>query len=90
MEIDLVAVSEATRRIRFGTCRRNPAKLLASLPALRASVATFLKHHSAYADWMIEYCAIAPQIPPAIRDELSAAGVISQPLTDLLAPLTTV
>lgn len=90
VEIDLVALSEATRRIRFGTCRRNPAKLLASLPALRASVATFLKHHRAYADWMIEYCAIAPQIPPAIRDELSAAGVISQPLTDLLAPLTTV
>lgn len=39
IEIDLVAVSESTRRIRFGTCKRNPAKLMSSLPALRAGAA---------------------------------------------------
>lgn len=90
VEIDLVAVSESTQRIRFGTCKRNPAKLLGSLPQLKANVAVFLKHHRTYETWTVEYCAIAPRISAALRSELRSANVISQPLTDLLAPLASV
>ena len=87
IEIDLVAVSESTRRIRFGTCKRNPAKLMSSLAALRTGAAAFLAHHAHYAEWQVEFCAIAPQIPLGIQAELQAAGVIAQPLQSLLALL---
>lgn len=87
VEIDLVAVSESTRRIRFGTCKRNPAKLAGSLTVLRADAETFLKHHGHFTTWTVEYCAIAPRIPSDIQIELEAAGVIAQPLQNLLAPL---
>ena len=87
IEIDLVAVSESTRRIRFGTCKRNPAKLVSSLPALRAGAAAFLAHHTHFASWQVEFCAIAPRIPPEVQAQLQAAGVIAQPLHSLLALL---
>ncbi len=87
VEIDLVAVSEPTRRIRFGTCKRNPAKLMNSLPALRAGAAAFLAHHAQYAEWQVEFCAIAPQIPQHLQAELQSAGVIAQSLQSLLAVL---
>jgi hypothetical protein len=89
VEIDLVAVSETTRRIRFGTCKRNPAKLIGSLPALRAGAAAFLLHHVEFADWQVEYCAIAPQIAPELQARLQEANIIAQPLETLLASLQT-
>ncbi|MBV5345900.1 MAG: hypothetical protein JZU63_10495, partial [Rhodoferax sp.] len=89
IEIDLVAVSESTRRIRFGTCKRNPAKLMGSVPALRVGAAAFLSHHAHYAEWQVEFCAIAPQISPGIQAELEAVGVIAQPMQSLLALLAT-
>lgn len=87
--IDLVAVSESTQRIRFGTCKRNASKLVGSLPALRHSAAQFLAHHTQYAQWQVEYCAIAPHMPPDVVATLDAAGVVAQPLQLLLKPLLT-
>ena len=87
LEIDLVAVSETTHRIRFGTCKRNPHKLLGSLGSLRANVQSFLKHHTQYAHWTVELCAIAPTLTPSIRQALADEGVIAQSLADLWAPL---
>jgi uncharacterized protein len=87
LEIDLVAVSETTHRIRFGTCKRNPNKLPGSLDSLRANVQAFLEHHTQYARWTVELCAIAPTISPSIRQALAGEGVIAQSLTDLWAPL---
>jgi len=84
IEIDLVAVSEATRRIRFGTCKRNPSKIMGSLDSLRVNTATFLQHHHKFDGWRIEYCAIAPQIPDEIQRQLQSAGVISQSLQSLI------
>jgi AAA+ ATPase superfamily predicted ATPase len=89
VEIDLVAVSESTQRIRFGTCKRNASKLVSSLPALRHSAALFLAHHTQYAHWQVEYCAIAPHMPPDVVATLDAAGVVAQPLQQLLKPLLT-
>lgn len=87
IEIDLVAVSETTGRIRFGTCKRNPAKLLSSLPQLKANAQSFLKHHNRYANWAVEYCAIAPHIAPDIRSRLEDEDVIPQSLPELWRPL---
>lgn len=87
VEIDLVAVSESTRRIRFGTCKRNADKLLASVPALRTNVEAFLRHHTAYADWGIEYCAVSPQISAELSERLRAENIIPQSLADLWHPL---
>lgn len=87
VEIDLVAVSEPTQRIRFGTCKRNPDKLLASVATLKTNAAAFLAHHSSYASWQVEYCAIAPAIPGSVQAQLQAAGVMPQPLAALLALL---
>ena len=86
VEIDLVAVSDSSRRIRFGTCKRNSAKLLSSLASLRANAAVFLKHHH-FETWHVEYCAIAPRIPADIRTQIQSAGVIPQTLQDLTDPL---
>lgn len=89
VEIDLVAVSETTRRIRFGTCKRNPARLIGSLSALRAGAAAFLAHHVEFADWQVEYCAIAPKMTTEDRARLREEKVIAQPLDVLLSFLKT-
>ncbi len=87
VEIDLVAVSEETQRIRFGTCKRNPDKLHASIEALQRHAVTFLQHHPTYAGWQIEYVAIAPNIDAPLAAELRSRNVIPQPLSQLLKPL---
>ncbi|HNN44821.1 MAG: ATP-binding protein [Rhodocyclaceae bacterium] len=87
VEIDLVAVSEEDRRIRFGSCKRNPEKLQPSVLALKTGADSFLKHHQRFADWRIEYCAIAPRISDQLAGELRANGVIPQSISTLLQPL---
>jgi uncharacterized protein len=87
VEIDLVAVSEETRRIRFGTCKRNPDKLLGSIAALRHNAATFLQHHAAYQGWTVEYVAISPTMTAHHQHQLNQENIIAQPLQALLQPL---
>lgn len=87
VEIDLVAVSEQDRRIRFGSCERSPERLLGSVAKLKEDASAFLKHHQQFADWRTEYCAIAPTIPPALANELRAGGVMPQSIGTLLQPL---
>lgn len=83
VEIDLVAVNEDEERIRFGTCKRNPERLLESVPGLQRSTARFLALHARFKSWRIEYVAIAPIISAKISDALSAHGVSPQSLRDL-------
>ena len=87
VEIDLVAVSEETRRIRFGTCKRNPDKLLGSIASLRHNAGSFLQHHAAYKDWTVEYVAIAPTMSADHQRKLQQENIIAQPLQKLLQPL---
>ena len=87
VEIDLVAVDEDGRRLRLATCKRNPARLAAAIPALRMHGQRFLAAHPRFGGWTVEYVAIAPQIPPAVRAELAALQVLSQDLVDLTAGL---
>jgi hypothetical protein len=82
-EIDLVAIDESERRIRFGSCKRNPARLVEDIPVLDGHVARFLAHLPRFADWRVEKVGIAPVVPPPIRTRLQAAGHLVQDLVDL-------
>lgn len=87
VEIDLVAVSEDERRIRFGTCKRNAARLPAGIAALRRSAERFLGVHRRFTSWRVELVAIAPRLTPEERQALIAVDVIPQDLIDLTAGL---
>ncbi|MBM3872192.1 MAG: ATP-binding protein [Verrucomicrobia bacterium] len=87
VEIDLVAVSESERRIRFGTCRRNPDKLFESLAGLRTGAEAFIQTHGRFCDWRREFVAISPEITPEFRTRLRHSAVIAQDLHDLTAGL---
>lgn len=87
IEIDLVAVDEENRRLRFGTCKRNPERLLAAAQTLQTHAARFLGVHRRFSEWRIDYVAIAPRIEPTLREHLAAAGTIAQDLADLTSGL---
>lgn len=83
IEIDLVAIDEDARRIRFGTCKRSSDKLRADLDNCRGHVARFLNEHPRFADWNAEQVALAPLIEAEARAEIEARGFIVQDLRDL-------
>lgn len=87
VEIDLVAVCEDEQRIRFGTCKRNPERLLAAVPALQLASERFLVAHPRFAHWQVEHVAIAPEISQEQRDALMARAVLPQSLRDLTRDL---
>ena len=86
-EIDLVAIAEDERRIRFGTCKRSADKLVADVDVLDGHVTRFLAAHPRYRGWTIERVSIAPALTPDVRARLRTAGHIAQDLTDLTAEL---
>ncbi len=86
-EIDLVALDETHQRIRLGSCKRSSTKLVADLANFDGHIARFLKAHRKYQQWTVEKAAIAPSIPPEVRDEVKSRGFIAQDLTDLTRPL---
>ena len=88
IEIDLVAIDEDARRIRFGTCKRSASKLWADLDGLGAHVERFLGEHRRFAEgWTVEKVALAPVIDAEARAGIEARGFIAQDLRDLTAGL---
>ncbi|MEF9673233.1 DUF234 domain-containing protein [Pseudomonas sp. PCH446] len=83
VEIDLVAICGDERRIRFGTCKRNESKLLASITPLKAATARFMNAQPRFASWDVEYVALAPRINTDVSRQLEAQGVLVQDLTVL-------
>jgi AAA+ ATPase superfamily predicted ATPase len=86
-DVDLIFVDEEQERIRFGTCKRNPERLLGSLTKLDEGIQIFLKTHRRFQGWTHERVAIAPFIPDPVRQQLEGAGVIAEGLPRLLGPL---
>jgi AAA+ ATPase superfamily predicted ATPase len=84
-EIDLVALHEESRIIRFGSCKRNHAKLLSDIPNLKRHAKRFLDAHPKLGDWQAQYVAIAPEIPRELVGSIQEAGVIPQDLRLLTA-----
>jgi len=89
-EIDLVAVNETERRIRFGSCKRSPTKLLGDISNFKGHVDRFLNQHRAYRDWAIDYVGISVRLGDDERAVLTRHGVIPQSLDDLTAGLTAI
>lgn len=86
-EIDLVAVDDDARVLRFGHCRRTASKLRAGLAAYEGHIQRFLAARRSYAGYRVEKVAIAPRLEPdAVRD-LTQLGWIAEDLRDLTAGL---
>ncbi len=83
VEIDLIAVDEEARRIRFGTCKRSLEKLVKDTANTNKHIEGFLKVHGMYRAWTIERVALAPAIDAAARAQLQGDGFIPQDLLDL-------
>ena len=86
-EIDLVAVNEPGGVIRFGSCKRSPAKLLSDVNNFKGHVERFLEAHPRYASWKIEHVGIAPRLEADAREVLLRHEVLPQDLRDLTAGL---
>jgi hypothetical protein len=86
-EIDLVAVNETDEVIRFGSCKRSPAKLLSDVNNFKGHVERFLSTMPQYRGWKHQYVGIAPVLDAAQRNILTRHGVIPQDLADLTSNL---
>ncbi len=82
-ELDLVALDEESKIVRFGTCKRNADKLLPDLKNYDGHIQRFLDAHARLQTWRIERVAIAPNIPQSLRPQLERAGYRPQDLADL-------
>ena len=82
-EIDLVAVNEAAKVIRFGSCKRSPDRLLSDVNNFKGHVGRFLDTMPRYGGWKHEYVGIAPFLDADQRIVLGRHGVIPQDLNDL-------
>lgn len=84
VELDLVAVDENSRRIRFGTCKRSASRLHGDLAACQRNITHFLDAHREYDErWTVEKVAVASVIDPPTRRQIEAEGFIAQDLRDL-------
>lgn len=86
-EIDLVAVDDPGNRIRFGTCKRDEAKLEASLVPTDGHIERFLDHLPRYRSYTIEKVAIAPVISPERVRRIESRGWFSEDLATLTSGL---
>ena len=82
-ELDLVALDEASKVLRLGTCKRNEAKLVQDLSAFDGHVARFLAAMPRFAQWRVEKVAIAPRLGSAARRAARSHGFIPEDLVDL-------
>jgi uncharacterized protein len=86
-EIDLVAVNDEDRIVRFATIKRNADRLLNDVELLVGHIDRFLGIHRRFGGWRVERVAIAPRIEGQLRATLAQRGVIPQDLTDLIQGL---
>ena len=86
-EIDLVAVNDSTKSIRFGSCKRSPKKLLADVNNFKEHVERFLETMPQYQNWAKQYVGIAPVLDAEQRAILTGHEVIPQDLNDLTSGL---
>ncbi len=86
-EIDLVAVNDETRSIRFGSCKRSPKKLLSDINNLKQHVDRFIRAMPKYQGWTQQFVGIAPELNSGERAILTSHDIIPQDLIDLTAGL---
>jgi AAA+ ATPase superfamily predicted ATPase len=82
-EIDLVALNEADRVIRLGTCKRSAEQLAPDYRRFDGHVERFLALSPKLRGWRVEKAAIATRHTKETRRAAEGAGYISQDLGDL-------
>ena len=87
IEIDLLAIDELEKKIRFGSCKRSEEKLISSIVSLKKCAEKFLKEFSQYRNWKVEYVMIAPLISPSVRMQIAKEDVLSEDFADLFEGL---
>ena len=83
VEIDLVLVSKPLKRVRFGSCKRNPKKLVADVNNFRGHVERYFAHRPLDRGWTYDLVGVAPRMDVAQRETLARHGVVGQDLNDL-------
>ena len=83
VEIDLVALNEEERIIRFGSIKRSGKRLPGDIANFKGHVERFLERHSAFRAWTTELVGIAPSVSADQRAALKAGGLHAQDLHDL-------
>ncbi len=86
-EIDLIALDENSKRIRFGSCKRSAQRLVSDVNTFRGHVARFLDAFPSYRNWTQELYGICPTLDAETRRRLGENQVMAQDLSDLLSPL---
>jgi AAA+ ATPase superfamily predicted ATPase len=86
-EIDLVAINEAEKVIRFGSCKRAAKRLLADVNNFKEHVGRFLQLMPPYQGWTQQYVGIAPVLDAEQRAILTSHDIIPQDLNDLTRDL---
>lgn len=86
-EIDLVAVNDDEKRIRFGSCKRSTNKLLSDIGNFKNHVERFLNENRTYQKWQIEYVGISIRLNQEERKVLTRNDVLPQSLEDLTTGL---
>lgn len=86
-EIDLVALNDETKIVRFGSCKRNADRLVGGLKRFDGHVERFLRLKPELSDWKVEKTAIAPRLSTEARRAAKEAGYITQDLADLTVGL---
>lgn len=82
-EIDLVAVSDMTATIRFGSCKRSPRRLIADVNNFKGHVARFLQSMPKYQGWKQQLVGIAPVLNEEQRAILQGHDMIAEDIYDL-------
>jgi AAA+ ATPase superfamily predicted ATPase len=85
IELDLVAIDESNKRIRFGSCKRNELSHNGeALKKFEQHIASFLKspQHKRLEGWTIEKALFSPHLASEARIALSAKGYTCKDLTD--------
>lgn len=91
IEIDMIALDETNRRIRFASCKRSAgAHDSSSLASFENHVERFLatKAGARFRGWAIEKALYAPAFSPSDRKTLAYAGVICLDMLDFERWLT--
>ena len=83
----MVAINDATKSIRFGSCKRSPQKLLSDVNNFKQHVDRFLQAKPKYQGWTRQLVGIAPVLDAEQRSILSRHDVIPQDVNDLLMGL---
>lgn len=82
-EIDLVALHESSRTVRFGSCKRDAERAAADTERLEGHVDRFLRAQPRFGGWRIEKVSITVRHTDATRRQVERRGCIAEDLLDL-------